>query len=143
MIYSACPWIKPVVNRNERREIVAEILGVLKPLAATFTALAVSGYSSSLISGIIAYELNKDLIVIRKSSESRHSNYEVEGPHNARAIFIDDVICSGHTWKYVRTGLSKLNCELVGIYLYRDYDMVSATAKDQFFQDYGIPILSS
>lgn len=117
-IISACPHERKLFDLTTRNEIVIKLLAALDPYKDKFDAIVVSGYSMALIAPIIADNLQKNLVLVRKESECRHSSYVVEGVHYQKCLFLDDLICSGDTFNYVKTQLERINCEIVAICCY-------------------------
>ena len=101
-----------------RTEIVKTLIKILNPRKKEFDAIAISGYSMAMISPIVADKLKKNLVLVRKPSELRISSYGVEGLHNQRCIIIDDLICTGNTFRRVLDGLKKIDCTPVGFVVY-------------------------
>lgn len=120
MTLVACNHEKYIFGSETRNIIIDRIMNIVNPRVDEFDAIAVSGYSSSIISTIIADKLNKNVLLIRKSSDIRHSNFKVEGFKNQRVLFIDDCVDSGDTLNRVRRGCTTHNCTLVGLVLYND-----------------------
>lgn len=87
-----------------------------------FDAIAVSGYSSAMIAPALAMAINKNIVLVRKPSEHRNSGYGVEGVHNQRVLFVDDLVASGSTFERVQQGLLDIGCEVVGYVLYQDQE---------------------
>lgn len=88
-----------------------------------FDAIAVSGYSGSLIVAPIALALNKNIILVRKDDEVCYSKFQVEGPMDGRYIILDDLICTGRTVsRIVRKIKQHLTpyAECNGAYLWHD-----------------------
>jgi len=116
-----------VTNKNyffkvTREEIVKKIVAHLKPRKKEFDAIAVSGYSMSLIAPIVASKLNKELVLVRKYSDNRHSSFMAEGIHKQRCIVIDDCVDSGATMSHVIEHVKELlEGSVVGIVLYNDW----------------------
>lgn len=142
--YTSCTWLQPLLNCSDRAKVVERTLQELKPHDDKFTAIACTGYSSSLISSIIANEMNKDLIVVRKESDSRHSGHLVEGPKSAKYIFIDDMISTGQTWLRVKDTVSeRLKGVMIGIYLYYDFNYRPPILNlENFYERSGVEILN-
>jgi adenine/guanine phosphoribosyltransferase-like PRPP-binding protein len=132
----SCDHIRPLYSYKTREVIVKRIVSTLKPKVDEFDCIIVSGYSMSLIGPIIAHKLKKDLCLVRKSSEVRTTSYKVEGFRGQRCIFIDDLICSGETFRRVKyDAITGLNSVIVGIILYNT---------DYWDGGYrGIPVLDS
>jgi adenine/guanine phosphoribosyltransferase-like PRPP-binding protein len=107
-------------NFSSREIIVKKIIKALKPKTNEFDSVVVSGYSMALVGSIVAHALKKNIVLVRKPSELRISGYETEGIHNQRCIIIDDLVCTGNTFRRVLDGLKKINCTPVGFVVYND-----------------------
>ncbi len=106
---------------QEKVPIVIETLKKIieKTTGNNFDAIAFQGLSGSLIAPILAFQLNKKMIVLRK--ENSHSKYKVEGYLEARrVIIIDDLISSGRTMKTIIGFLKSKECEILGVFMYCD-----------------------
>lgn len=89
-----------------------------------FDYIAFSGISGALIAPIIAYQLQKNMIVVRKE-RSLHSELDVEGIEKnstARYLVIDDFIDSGITILRILKKISRMSkkSSMVGVYLYNN-----------------------
>lgn len=63
-----------------------------------FDTIAFRGMSGALIAPILALNLQKELILVRKPDDDTHSWYKVEGNKSAnRYVIVDDFESSGHT----------------------------------------------
>lgn len=102
---------------RQRTEIVDTALSRLIWHKDEFDAIAVSGYSMALIVPIIAYNLDKNIILIRKH-QGDHTDLMIEGYTNQRVLFLDDGIGLGATFKRVEEKLGEFNCKLVAVYFY-------------------------
>lgn len=103
---------------ESRHQVVHEAYNVLRDL--DFDTVVVRGVSGLLIGPIIAYVMDKKLLVVRKPPEAGHSAYVVEGSWGKRAIIVDDFICSGETIRSIGSELSKVpdQPEIIGVYIY-------------------------
>ena len=119
----AAPHVKSNLNHADRKVIIDRIVDRLKDSVDEFDAIAISGYSMSLIGSTVAHLLGKNLILVRKSSDVRYSKLEVEGCPNQRYIIIDDMMETGSTIKNVvnkiETLLFDCVCVAVGMYYSR------------------------
>jgi len=114
-----CDHIKGLYPQVDRASIIRQAVNALKPHKEAFEAIAVSGYSSSLIGSILADRLKKNLIVVRKDSEERISNYLIEGIPFQPYIYVDDLIQSGDTLKRVYQRCNEfLKAPMYGVYIY-------------------------
>lgn len=81
---------------EDRNSTIRKALITLK--GRHFDSIAFRGLSGSLIAPILAYELGKTLLAVRKRKREGHSDRTVEGDYGARRyIIVDDFIQSGKT----------------------------------------------
>ncbi|MEK6860493.1 MAG: hypothetical protein AABY07_00850 [Nanoarchaeota archaeon] len=86
-------------------------LGVKALKDKEFDSIIVRGVSGMIIGTSLALKLKKNLVIIRKE-KSIHSGQEVEfAIQPKKCVFVDDLVCSGETFREVK---SKLD-ELIGI----------------------------
>lgn len=114
-----CSHLRGLFEPDDRNKIVDYLFNYLIQRTNEFDAIIVSGYSMSLVAPIIAYKLDKNIVLVRKEDEDCHSSYLVEGVRDQRCIIIDDLIASGDTVRYcIKQAESYLDCKVVGIILY-------------------------
>lgn len=134
-----------VLNHKNRNKIVIKAVCDLRKIANTFDSIACCGVSGLLVVPQIAELLNKNIVIIRKPDEKRYSDFYMEGVAPFRYIVVDDLICSGDTFKWIRQAIyedtPKAQC--VGLYCYipEECAYTEATAKD-FEKKYRIPLLN-
>lgn len=116
---TACSHEKQLFDVKERDVLVNTAVEILKTWSDEFDAIAISGYSSAMIVPIIANALKKNIVLVRKASESRYSSYETEGIHGQRVLFFDDLVATGSTARRITDGLKTIYCKMVGYYLYK------------------------
>lgn len=88
-----------------------------------FDAIACQGLSGLLVAPIIARELGKSLLIVRKETEGCHSIRMVEGDYAARRyVILDDFISSGATCQRIvdEIGDAMPEAQCIGVleYLY-------------------------
>lgn len=87
--------------------VVHHLARLIKVRKMNFDTIVFRGMSGALIAPTIAHKLNKNLLLVRKKDEGRHSTYEIEGFTNIKKfIIIDDIICSGNTVAQIFKSLS-------------------------------------
>lgn len=122
-------YLAPALNSKARHRVVETIVHILKNKIGldNFDAIAVCGTSGMLIGPIIAYLLNKEIIVVRKKLDAErsncHSNHTVEFSldHELehKYVIIDDLISRGYTVSRIIEQLSlKSNFSCAGIILW-------------------------
>jgi|SRR6185369_12794827 len=88
-----------------------------------FDTIAVRGTSGLMVGGALAARMKKDLIIVRKDTESAHSDNIVEGAGaNQKILIVDDFIESGATMDDIleKTFTHCIEPEYVGIFLYAE-----------------------
>ncbi len=112
------PLFQPTVYANK----VNSLVRLIRKSNIKFKAVAFTGMSGSMIGPAVAARLKKDMVLIRKSGEDRHSTQEVEGRKDIKSyIIIDDRIATGDTVRSIMSGVSsftKNQAKLMGIFLY-------------------------
>lgn len=116
----ASSYFGPALARKHRHEIVKQALKDLRPHRDEFDSVVYRGNSGAVIAPIIAYLMNKHLIVCRKN-EQQHSSYMMEGKLEIeKVLFIDDFIGQGNTLQEVVKKLQEFQplAKVVGVYTY-------------------------
>ena len=98
----ACSHEAQLFSAEQYKRVIDYCILYLKPHIDEFDAIAVSGYSMALVAPTIALILGKNLVLVRKSAEPRHSDYTFEGWTDQRVVFVDDLVASGTTFLYVK-----------------------------------------
>lgn len=104
-------------NKRKRKAIVKKVIADLK--GVDFDAIAVQGVSGLIMGPIVAYLMNKNLVVVRKQGEKSHASQLVESPvSSGKYVILDDFVNSGTTARTIRDAIKKahLDMELVGGY---------------------------
>lgn len=92
-----------------------------------FGSIAVTGWSGALVGPEVASILELPLTIIRKEGESNHVQVQVEGAIGGytyiqskwhRALFVDDFMQTGETWRRCEKELARYKTEMVGVLLY-------------------------
>src|SRR6266404_718779 len=97
---------------------VAELTG------KDFDTIVGSGLSGTVAATLIAHQMGKNLVVVRKATENSHSSNLIEGKLGKRWIFIDDFIASGATLSRCKDAVRAtalgyaFDTQYVGAYLY-------------------------
>lgn len=111
-----------LIDPKEYQVTVKRVLDYLYTRRHDFDAIAFRGLSGSLIAPVVAYQLQKKMMAVRKE-RSPHTSYKIEAAHKAtgRVLILDDFICSGTTIKEI-ISVVKSECpdtRIVGLYLWR------------------------
>lgn len=114
-----CPYLRR--GFTEQSQIIEESIELLR--LVDFDTFVCVGVSGLIVAPLLAHEMNKCLLVVRKSYDSiinNHSGERIEGITGSRWIFVDDVVASGATRHRAQTILlQKLpDIEYVGTLLY-------------------------
>jgi hypothetical protein len=92
--------------------------------AVDFDTLVGTGLSGTLAAQLFARAIGVNFAIVRKPSESTHSNNVVEGNIGKRWVFVDDLVASGDTHCRVRKAMEEFcrqenfESKYVGQYLY-------------------------
>jgi hypothetical protein len=119
-------YLTAALDRNQANIVIKAMVKLIKASQIEFDAIAFRGMSGALIAPIIAYKMNKPIIMVRKKGGS-HSSSTIEGYKNAKTyIVIDDFVCGGDTIKTIINTIfdGDSNGDFkgaipVGIFLYR------------------------
>lgn len=112
----------PYIDMGVMRRLLPTALKALRTLE--FDALACRGVSGLIAAPILALELNKNLLIVRKSDERSHHNScygdgrLVQGDKAAkRYVIVDDFVSSGETAKTIVAEVAKFapQAECLGI----------------------------
>lgn len=136
-------YLQPVFQLKERRQTVDRVIAALREQAIEFDAFACRGLSGLLIAPIVAMEMHKTLLVIRKDEKpTPHSDRKVEGDIGARKyVIVDDLISSGNTVKDIIRLIREVSqAECVGIVRYYGYTKMFMSYKD-FVTSYAPELL--
>lgn len=117
----ACGHEAPIFVLAKRNAIIQKLIAAIEPHKDEFDAIAMSGYSMSMIAPILCHHFQKNIIIVRK--EAGHgfqaSGYRTEGMKNQRYIIVDDFIFSGNTFtRIIDNCYMDLDCELVAYCFY-------------------------
>lgn len=86
-----------------------------------FDAVVFTGYSGALVGPLVAAQMGKSPIFVRKENEPNHSTWKVEGEHDVqRYVIVDDFVSSGKTVERVFAQMRehRPEAECVGILQY-------------------------
>lgn len=117
-------YLHSALEPQRVKKFVAAAAKLLRPMS--FEAIAFRGMSGALVAPILAYSLQKSLIMVRKPEDfhSSHSSSRVEGDINAgNYLIVDDQVATGRT---VRTILEDVEvfapeAKCIGILLYNNF----------------------
>lgn len=76
-----------------------------------FEAIAVCGTSGLVWSGFVAANMNKNIIVVRKTDDKAYSSFKVEGVKDSRYLILDDLVCTWNTVNHIVLSINKYLCE--------------------------------
>ena len=115
-------YLREALSPPAARDTIEKAVQEIRPYAAKFDAIAVTGSSGLLIGPTVAYLLQKGVILVRKPGTSTHSSRRVEGDDiYKRYIIVDDLISSGDTIERIKEATSSQwpGIECIGTYLYK------------------------
>lgn len=116
-------------------------------LINTFSTIVFSGMSGALYAPLLAYRLKKYICGVRKKGEKSHSIYTLEGRLGKDWIYVDDMVSTCQTLKYIKSQINKelkkeseafniqpaWKSKMVGIILYgigNDIEKLESVCKD-------------
>jgi adenine/guanine phosphoribosyltransferase-like PRPP-binding protein len=108
--YEGSSHIKKFISTNSLKKYIRNAVKTLKEIdkLTPFDTIAFCGISGCLIGPLLAIRLKKEMIVVRKPRDDRHSSYEVEGNADVKNyIIVDDLISSGDTMRHVKSSITK------------------------------------
>jgi hypothetical protein len=122
---STSEHFKKALDASELQLVVLESIALLSPIE--FDTIAFIGLSGAVVAPIIAYEMGKELLMIRKSggADKSNSGQWIEGNVGAkRVVIVDDLISSGKTISQVMHALRQVqlldspDIKIVGVLLH-------------------------
>ena len=93
----------------------------------------------------VAELLNKNIVLIRKKDEKRYSNFTIEGAKPSRYIILDDLICSGDTFRHIQRSIRKEynQTQCIGLYCYMPQECAYTEKNIKLFEkDFGTTLLN-
>lgn len=113
-------YFKSAFRAEDRDSVISRALRALAPIE--FDAVAVRGMSGAMIGPVIAHEMHKDLILVRKQGDEAHSrgSYCHHLSDIENYVIVDDFITTGHTLKEIIKCVSNLRpkAKIAGFYGY-------------------------
>jgi len=125
-----------VLNHKSRNKIIIKAVCDLRKLADSFDSIACCGVSGLMVVPQIAELLNKNIVIVRKPDEKRYSDFYIEGVSPYRYIIVDDLICSGDTFKWIRQAIYEDNPKAIctGLYCYIPDECAYTTETSKLFE---------
>jgi len=127
-------YLKPALIHRHVVNVIKGVRAIVAKNALEFDTIVFRGMSGTLIAPVVAFTLEKELLLVRKKKEDCHSWYSIEGNlAMQKYIVLDDCICSGDTLSAVFSAINeegqrlrdnlRENCDIdkatcVGIVLY-------------------------
>lgn len=116
------PYLNDAMTKTE--SLIEKALRTLNPHEDEFDAFVCIGVSGLLVAPTLAYLMGKRLAVVRKLDDKQnHAVVRVESALNRkdRWVFVDDLIASGETLRYVLRAMGNtegFEGEMVGRFMY-------------------------
>ena len=125
-----------VLNHKNRNKIIIRAVCDLRNIIDTFDSIACCGVSGLMVVPQIAEILNKNIVIVRKPDEKRYSDFYIEGVSPFRYIVVDDLICSGDTFKWIRQAIYEDNPKAIcnGLYCYIPEECAYTTETSKLFE---------
>lgn len=129
-------YLHTILNAEGLRLTIPPLQKLIEKHAGEFETIVVRGMSGALVAPILAMNMHKNMVIIRKDKHEGHSGLEVEGPKKiGKFIIIDDLVSTGSTISVILTTLSNTQAMQFdpqlnqGIFLYSDYVSESSGSK--------------
>lgn len=93
-------YLDHVFNPEKLKQVVKLARKKMRQIhkAHPFDTIAFTGVSGAALGFILSYDTGFPVLVVRKSGESSHASYKVEGNHSVkRYLVVDDFIDEGNT----------------------------------------------
>lgn len=111
-----------IINHKYRNKIIIKAVCDLRKIKDSFDSIVCCGTSGLLVAPNVAEILGKNLVIVRKRSEvgKCYSAFGVEGAPPYLYVVLDDLICSGDTFKWIKNNIYEENpkAKCVGLYCY-------------------------
>jgi len=144
-IIQGCSHTCHVLNHKERNKIIIKAVCDLRKISNTFDSIACCGTSGLMVVPQVAELLNKNIVLIRKKDEKRYSNFTIEGAKPSRYIILDDLICSGDTFRHIQRSIRKEynQTQCIGLYCYMPQECAYTEKNIKLFErDFGTTLLN-
>jgi adenine/guanine phosphoribosyltransferase-like PRPP-binding protein len=134
-----------VLNHKYRNSVIIKTVCELRKISDAFDSIACAGISGLIIVPQIAEILKKNIVIIRKDSEKRYSDFQIEGVTPFRYVIVDDLICSGQTIRHIKNTLKRESprSTCVGVYTYMPDECAYALNPKLCKRDLGIEYLNT
>lgn len=132
--HTGAGYEKPLHTAASRRKIVNELSKECQAHKNEFDGFVVTGYSMAVLGSILADRLNKDLAIVRKDTDRRHSWLDAEGRHGLRWVFVDDLISSGDTLRDVLKKIKTIDGTVVASMTWHSSPQSAVNSREQ-----GVP----
>ena len=106
------------VALGDPAELVYDAMKKLK--GVEFDTMVGRGLSGALVVPLLARAMSKHFAIVRKPNDGSHSESRIEGRLGERWVFVDDLICSGNTFKQTLDQIKEVKprIEFHGMYMY-------------------------
>ena len=120
-VWSHASYLTPAIQNQRLRCTLEKAMEVLAPHADKFDAIAFRGISGTIPGALLAYQMEKYMLPVRKG-EGCHSANIVEGNAAVRSyLILDDCVGTGRTVRAIMDGVMNLTygaAKCYGLYLY-------------------------
>ena len=142
MLGEGCEHTRLVLNHNNRTMMVMNTIKDLREY--DFDSIVCCGTSGLIIAPQVCEILNKEIVIVRKDHEKRYSPFVIEGILGSRFVFLDDLVCSGATLRYVIKNIKEEHpyAKCVGVYCYMKDKCGYKNVPDIFCKEFGIDYLN-
>jgi adenine/guanine phosphoribosyltransferase-like PRPP-binding protein len=135
-----------VLNHKYRNTVIIKAVCELRKISDDFDSIACAGISGLIVVPQIAELLQKNIVIIRKDSDERYSEFVIEGVTPFKYIIVDDLICSGKTVRHIKNTIKaetpRSHC--IGVYCYMPEECAYANDDEGSklcYRDLGMPLI--
>jgi adenine/guanine phosphoribosyltransferase-like PRPP-binding protein len=110
MVHVTSDYLEKVFHPKKHKQIVDTACDLIKQHANDAEYIVMTGLSGMLVGAPVAMILGKQMVVVRKTRDSKHSATTVENIPTSgtmKYVILDDFICSGKTLETIQKKLKK------------------------------------
>lgn len=125
-----------------RKEAFKRAIRALEPIKDAFDTIVCRGYSGMAFGPVLAYLMDKQILMVRKDGESSHDCYKYLGQLGKSYLIVDDFIASGATMKAIMKVTHEAHArtvpaKFVGVYLYHPANLMSIAELEERLKENG------
>ena len=103
-------YMKTAVRISLLRKRIKMAVKVVKKKRLNFDSIAFRGMSGAMLGTPLALRLNKQIIMVRKSTRSTHSSFMIEGfKQSKQYLIVDDFVSNGNTVRAIMEKVRRIS----------------------------------